>query len=156
MTTTDAQCPTCGAPVLPVATVATNPITSNAVRSQLSLAPMPMPRTAGGLGCMTVILSGSVAFAAAVIIGGISQFTLGTDYPAPGYRFGEAAIFSGVAAFIIVMIAMFSVFVWRQANHDRIYTTLMGEWFAHKTAYENDSFCTKCNIRVPGSASTTP
>jgi hypothetical protein len=156
MTVTDAQCPTCGAAVLPVATVASNPITSTAVRDQLVLEPMPQPRTAGGLGCMTVILSGTVAFAAAVIIGGISQFTLGTDYPAPGYRFGEAAIFSGVAAFIIVMIGMFSVFVWRQANYDRIYTKTLGEWFVRKTAYENDSYCTNCNIRVPGSASTTP
>lgn len=155
MTMTDVQCPTCGAPVLPVAKVATNPISSNALRSQLALAPMPQPRTAGGLGCMTIILSGSIAFAAAVIIGGISQFTLGTDYPAPGYRFGEAAIFSGIAAFIIVMTAMFSVFVWRQANHDRIYTKMLGDWFAHKTAYDNDYYCTRCDIRVPSSASTT-
>lgn len=147
---TESACPTCSGPLTPVAAVVANPFTPDTLRAQLALAPMPQPRRAGGLGCMSIILSASVAFAAAVIIGGISQFTLGTDYPAPGYRFGEAAIFSGVAAFIIVMTAMFSVFVWRQANNDRIYKSIVVAWFAQKTAYENDLYCTTCNTRIPG------
>jgi hypothetical protein len=146
---TESRCPSCSGALVPVAAVVADPATPDALRAQLSLAPMPQPRRAGGLGCMTVILSASVAFAAAVLIGGISQFTLGTDYPAPGYRFGEAAIFSGIAAFIIVMIAMFSLFVWRQANNDRIYKTVLVAWFTQKTAYENNLYCTTCNTRIP-------
>jgi hypothetical protein len=104
---------------------------------------------------MSVLLSTAVAFAAAVMIGGISQFTLGTDYPAPGYRFGEAAVFSGVAAFIIVMVAMFSVFVWRQANNDRIFKLAFVEWYTKKTAYENDLYCSACQTRYPAIQPTT-
>lgn len=147
---TDTRCPQCAQALVPLAAVVADPATPDAVRAQLALAPTPQPRRAGGLGCTTVILSGAVAFAAAVIIGGISQFTLGTDYPAPGYRFGEAAIFSGIAAFIIVMIAMFSLFVWRQANNDRLYKKVVVAWFAQKTAYENDTYCTNCNTRIAG------
>ena len=147
---TESRCPTCSSALVPVAAVVADPATPDALRTQLALVPMPQPRRSGGLGCMTVILSGAVAFAAAVIIGGISQFTLGTDYPAPGYRFGEAAIFSGIAAFIIVMVAMFSLFVWRQANNDRLYKNIVVAWYAQKTAYENDLYCTTCNARFPG------
>ena len=152
----DARCPQCNNALVPIAAVVNDPATADAVRASLALAATPKPRAAGGLGCMSIILSGSVAFAAAVIIGGISQFTLGTDYPAPGYRFGEAAIFSGIAAFIIVMVAMFSVFVWRQANNDRIYKKIVAVRYTQKIAYDNDSYCTTCHTRVAGPPATTP
>lgn len=151
----DTRCPQCAAPLQTVQQVATHPDTAADVRAALALAPLPAQRRSGGLGCMSVILSTAVAFAAAVVIGGISQFTLGTDYPAPGYRFGEAAVFSGVAAFIIVMVAMFSVFVWRQANYDRIYKQTVVTWYIAKTAYENDLYCTACQRRFPATNPTS-
>jgi hypothetical protein len=118
------------------------------VRTQLQASLPPKPRQAGGLGCTTLALSFAIALAAAVIIGTISELTIGTDFPAQGMRRGEAGIFSGIGTFIIVMISLFSIFVYRQARNDAVLKSQLAAWHSARGATTNDRFCPTCQKRI--------
>jgi hypothetical protein len=55
-------------------------------------------------------LSFSLAVATSVIIGGVAELTIGTNFPAQGLKVGDTGIYTGVATFIVGMTALFSVF----------------------------------------------
>ena len=140
-------CPQCHQPGVPVASAALDTQLSEQIRSTLALAPTPTRRTSGGLGCITLALSFAISTFVSVIVGGIAEFTNGTNFPAQGMRLGETGVFSGIATFIVVMVALFSFFVWRQARMDTLYTQQFSLWHAQKTAYETDYYCVHCHKR---------
>ncbi len=140
-------CPQCNQPGVPVASAAHDTQLSEQTRTTLALAPIPARRSSGGLGCVTLALSFAISTFVSVIVGGIAEFTNGTNFPAQGMRLGETGVFSGIAAFIVMMTAMFSFFVWRQARMDRLYTQQFSLWHTQKTAYETDYYCVQCNKR---------
>lgn len=111
------------------------------------IASPPSPKQSGGLGCITLLLSFSIAVAASVIVGGIAELTNGTNFPAQGLKPGDTGIYSGIATFIVGMIALFSVFVWRQARNDAILKTKLVIWHQQKLRYENDYYCPHCQFR---------
>lgn len=149
-------CPTCNGPLQSIQEAAQNPQLSPEVRAQLQVSLPPQPRQAGGLGCTTLALSFAIALAAAVIIGTISEFTIGTDFPAQGMRRGEAGIFSGIGTFIIVMISLFSIFVYRQARNDAVLKTQLAAWHSARGAATHDQFCPNCQKRIVAPQPPTP
>jgi len=141
------SCPQCQQPGIPVATAAHDPQLSDAVRATLAVPLPPIRRTTGGLGCATLALSFAVASFVSVIVGGIAELTNGTDFPAQGMRLGETGVFTGIATFIVVMVALFSLFVWRQARMDTHYKAQFSKWHRQKTAYDAEYYCAQCNMR---------
>lgn len=114
------HCPQCQSPLTSVALAANDPAIPVAQRQGLALPAPPSPQQSGGLGCVTLVLSFSLAVAAPVIIGGVAELTIGTNFPAQGIKVGDTGIYTGVAIFIVEMTALFSVFVWRQARNDTV------------------------------------
>ncbi|NBU64629.1 MAG: hypothetical protein EBS29_09040 [Chloroflexia bacterium] len=141
------QCPQCQNPLVAVSIAANDPALSEEIRQSLALPPPPSPKQSGGLGCITLLLSFSIAVAASVIVGGIAELTNGTNFPAQGLKPGDTGIYSGIATFIVGMIALFSVFVWRQARNDAILKTKLVIWHQQKLRYENDYYCPHCQFR---------
>lgn len=140
-------CPNCQRVAVTVAHAANDSTLSESIRAKLALPASPARRTSGGLGCVTLALSFGVASLISVIVGGIAEITNGMNFPAQGMRFGETGVFSGIATFIVVMVAMFSFFVWRQARIDAHYTYQFGIWHQQKTAFERDLYCPHCDTR---------
>lgn len=140
-------CPKCQHPAASVADAAQDASLSEQVRATLALPPAPVRRTSGGLGCVTLALSFAVALFVSVIVGGIAEITNGMNFPAQGMRFGETGVFSGIATFIVVMVALFSFFVWRQARIDTLYKKQFNSWYALQTAHQHDHYCTSCGTR---------
>jgi hypothetical protein len=114
------HCPQCQSPLVPVAEAAKDPAIPEEIRQGLALPTSPSPQQIGGLECVTLLLSFSIAVAASVIIGGVAELTIGTNFPAQGLKVGDTGIYTGVATFIVGMTALFSVFVWRQARNDTV------------------------------------
>lgn len=140
-------CPQCNQPGVPVSSAALDTQLSEQTRNSLALTPTPARRRSGGLGCVTLALSFAISVFVSVVVGGIAEYTNGTNFPAQGMRLGETGVFSGIAAFIVVMTAMFSFFVWRQARMDTLYTKQVSQWHHQKSAYEADYYCVHCNTR---------
>jgi hypothetical protein len=93
------------------------------------------------------VLSFSLAVAASVIIGGVAELTIGTNFPAQGLKVGDTGIYTGVATFIVGMTALFSVFVWRQARNDTILKKKLVVWHQQKLRYESEYYCPQCQFR---------
>lgn len=142
--TTPQTCPQCRHPLQPLAqALAEHNVPEDRVAA-LTLSAPPRPIQSGGLGCTTLALSAAVALISSVIVGMIAEVTVGTDFPAQGMRAGEAGVFSGIAVFIVIFIAMMSVFVWRQARNDRILAVRLAQWHKQKSAFESTLYCTTC------------
>jgi hypothetical protein len=144
---TSNHCPQCQSPLVPVAVAAKDPAIPEEIRQGLALPQPPSPQQSGGLGCVTLILSFSIAVAASVIIGGIAELTIGTNFPAQGLKVGDAGIYTGIATFIGAMTALFSVFVWRQARNDTILKRKLVVWHQQKQRYESEYYCPQCQFR---------
>jgi hypothetical protein len=130
-----------------VALAANDPAIPAEQRQGLALPPPPIPTQSGGLGCVTLVLSFSLAVAASVIIGGVAELTIGTNFPAQGLKVGDTGIYTGVATFIVGMTALFSVFVWRQARNDTILKKKLVQWYQQKLRYESEYHCPQCQFR---------
>jgi hypothetical protein len=142
--TTPQTCPQCQHPLLPLAqALAQHNVPEDRVAA-LTLSAPPRPIQSGGLGCATLALSAAVALISSVIVGMIAEVTVGTDFPAQGMRAGEAGVFSGIAVFIVIFIAMMSIFVWRQARNDRILAVRLAHWHKQKSEFEATLYCTAC------------
>ncbi len=99
MTTT--HCPQSQSPLTSMALAANDPAIPAAQRQGLVLPTPPSPQQSGGLGCVTLVLSFSLAVAASVIIGGVAELTIGTNFSAQGLKVGATGIYTGVATFIV-------------------------------------------------------
>ena len=141
------HCPQCQSPLTSVALAANDPAIPEEIRQGLALPQPPSPQQSGGLGCVTLLLSFSLAVAASVIIGGIAELTIGTNFPAQGLKVGDAGIYTGIATFIVAMTALFSVFVWRQARNDTILKKKLVMWHQQKLRYESEYYCPQCQFR---------
>jgi len=130
-----------------VALAANDPAIPEEIRQGLALPQPPSPQQSGGLGCVTLLLSFSLAVAASVIIGGVAELTIGTNFPAQGLKVGDAGIYTGIATFIVAMTALFSVFVWRQARNDTILKKKLVMWHQQKLRYESEYYCPQCQFR---------
>lgn len=141
------HCPQCQNPLTPMALAANDPAIPAEQRQALVLPTPPSPQQSGGLGCVTLLLSFSLAVAASVIIGGVAELTIGTNFPAQGLKVGDTGIYTGVATFIVGMTALFSVFVWRQARNDTILKKQLVVWHQQKLRYESEYYCPQCQFR---------
>lgn len=148
------SCPQCQQPGVPVATAAQDVQLNDALRATLAAPPLPVRRTAGGLGCATLALSFAVSVFVSVLVGGVAELTNGTNFPAQGMRLGETGVFTGIATFIVVMVALFSLFVWRQARMDTHYKAQFSQWHRQKTAYDAEYYCARCNTRWDATPAT--
>lgn len=142
--TTPQTCPQCHQPLIALAQAIAEQKVTAEQQASLALQNPPRPIQSGGLGCATLALSAAVSTVSAVLVGMVAEITVGTDFPAQGMRAGEAGVFSGVAVFIIVFIAMMSIFVWRQARNDRVLTVRLAQWHKQKLAFESTLYCTTC------------
>jgi len=142
--TTSHTCPDCHQPSMPLAQALAEQKVTAEQQTTLALPNPPRPIQSGGLGCATLMLSTSVSTVSAIVVGMVAEITVGTDFPAQGMRAGEAGVFSGVAVFIIVFVAMMSIFVWRQARNDRILTMRLSKWHNQKLELESAQYCTSC------------
>ena len=141
------HCPQCQNPLVSVAEAAKDPAIPEETRQGLALPQPPSPKQSGGLGCVTLLLSFSIAVAVSVIVGGIAELTIGTNFPAQGLKAGDTGIYSGIATFIVAMTALFSVFVWRQARNDTILKKSLVAWHQQKQRYESEYYCPHCQFR---------
>lgn len=150
------MCPKCHQPASTIALAVQNETLSADIRAKLALPAPPARRASGGLGCTTLALSFAVASFVSVVVGGIAELTNGTNFPAQGMRLGETGVFSGIATFIVVMVALFSIFVWRQARIDTHYTQQFAAWHRLHTAYTHDRYCVQCDTRWTPAPDPTP
>lgn len=120
--------------------------------------PKPPIIPANPFGCLPFLLVTLGAVTAAIAIGGLAQLTAQpAASPIGDLRPGDTAVFTGIMAFMVVFVGLFSILVWRQNRNGRAVTAKMVAWHEASERYTALSYCANCNIAfLPDRAARVP
>lgn len=157
MTTSEhLSCPNCGHSDT-VRTVSEAAASGEPALVQKLGAPLSPRHHGKSLGCGTMLISTLAGFIAGAIVGSL---VIGVGLDVPGrvdISVRDTGIFSAILVFMVVFVAVFAAFVWRQARADALLQVSILRWHRAHKRWEQLAYCARCDgVFAPGQARLVP
>jgi hypothetical protein len=109
------------------------------------------------LGCGTLLVSSLIALSAGAVVGALLMVLNARVETTSGGSVQETGIFSAILVFMAVFVAVYAVFVWRQARANAVLNAQVGRWLGAKERYARLRYCARCDgVFLPGQQRLVP
>ncbi|GAB4123988.1 MAG: hypothetical protein Fur005_45800 [Roseiflexaceae bacterium] len=127
--------------------------------SPVQVARPAQPRIPGSpFGCRNTILVTLIALTASIAIAGLAQLGAPPSSSAIGdLRPGDTAVFTGILAFMVLFVGLFSVLVWREMRNQAMMRLRVTEWHIASERRTKLQYCARCQVVFrPGGRAVAP